>query len=153
LGAAGFDWYEVSNWARSAAQACRHNLGYWRGDDWWGIGPGAHSYLGPRPDAPARRWWNVKHPRAYAARLAEGSSPEAEHEDLTAEQVAVEDVMLRVRLAEGLSVATLSDDGRTQVGALAADGLVDPDQAACGTIILTRRGRLLADAVVRAVTD
>jgi len=152
LGAAGFDWYEVSNWARSAAQACRHNLGYWRGDDWWGIGPGAHSYLGPRPDAPARRWWNVKHPRAYAARLADGRSPEAEHEELTTEQVLVEDVMLRVRLAEGLSVATLSQEGRAQVAPLAADGLIDRDQAACGTVVLTRRGRLLADAVVRAVT-
>ena len=55
--AAGLSWYEVSNWARTPADACRHNLGYWRGDDWWGIGPGAHSHVG------GVRWWNVKHPR------------------------------------------------------------------------------------------
>ncbi|MBR7551776.1 coproporphyrinogen III oxidase, partial [Mycobacterium tuberculosis] len=42
---AGFDWYEVSNWSRTGAGECRHNLGYWRSDDWWGIGPGAHSHV------------------------------------------------------------------------------------------------------------
>ncbi len=74
LAAAGYAWYEVSNWARTPADACRHNLAYWRSQDWWGIGPGAHSYL-EVPGGEARRWWNVKHPRAYAERIAAGESP------------------------------------------------------------------------------
>ena len=69
LAAAGYSWYEVSNWAREPANACRHNLAYWRGGDWWGIGPGAHSHVG------GVRWWNVKHPTAYAGRLGRGESP------------------------------------------------------------------------------
>ena len=71
ISAAGLGWYEVSNWSRTPEQACRHNLAYWRGDDWWGIGPGAHSHVG------GVRWWNVKHPTAYAGRLAGGASPAA----------------------------------------------------------------------------
>jgi len=74
LAAAGYAWYEVSNWARTPADACRHNLAYWRGEDWWGVGPGAHSHVG------GVRWWNVKHPRAYAQRLARGLSPAAMRE-------------------------------------------------------------------------
>ena len=66
LTAAGFSWYEVSNWARDAGARCRHNLAYWTGGDWWGVGPGAHSHVG------GVRWWNVKHPAAYAAALAAG---------------------------------------------------------------------------------
>ena len=69
LTAAGLHWYEVSNWAASEAARCRHNLAYWTGGDWWGIGPGAHSHVG------GVRWWNVKHPAAYAAALAAGRSP------------------------------------------------------------------------------
>lgn len=68
MSAAGFDWYEVSNWATSEAGRCLHNELYWRGADWWGAGPGAHSHVG------GVRWWNVKHPGAYAAALAEGRS-------------------------------------------------------------------------------
>ena len=66
LAQAGYDWYEVSNWSRDDTGRCRHNEGYWRGDAWWGVGPGAHSHVG------GVRWWNVKHPRTYAARLAAG---------------------------------------------------------------------------------
>ena len=66
LTAAGYGWYEVSNWARDDAHRSRHNLAYWTGQDWWGIGPGAHSHVG------GVRWWNVKHPAAYAERLAAG---------------------------------------------------------------------------------
>ncbi|MFZ0160926.1 MAG: radical SAM family heme chaperone HemW, partial [Kineosporiaceae bacterium] len=88
LSEAGFGWYEVSNWARTPADACRHNLGYWRGDDWWGIGPGAHSHVG------GVRWWNVRHPRAYAQRLAAGLSPAQGSELLTDVQRYTEHVLL-----------------------------------------------------------
>jgi oxygen-independent coproporphyrinogen-3 oxidase len=89
---AGLGWYEVSNWARTPEQACRHNLAYWRGDDWWGIGPGAHSHMG------GVRWWNVKHPSAYANRLSQGLSPAAGRETLDAETRNLERVMLEARL-------------------------------------------------------
>ncbi len=144
--AAGFAWYEVSNWARTPSLACRHNLGYWRGDDWWGIGPGAHSHLA------GRRWWNVRHPGAYARRLAGGEAPEDGHEILTDAQRHTESVMLAVRLAEGLPVSDLAEPGRRAVAGLVADGLVDGAAAVRGRrVVLTRRGRLLADAVVRAL--
>ena len=89
---AGFAWYEVSNWATSDAARCRHNLLYWTGGDWWGLGPGAHSHVG------GVRWWNVKHPSAYAKRLADGVSPGHGPGVLTDDDRRVEDVMLRVRL-------------------------------------------------------
>jgi len=148
---AGYSWYEVSNWATSDETRCRHNLGYWRGDEWWGIGPGAHSYLGPRADHPPTRWWNVKHPRAYAERLAAGSSPEDGRETLTDEQRHVEAVLLGVRLAEGLDAGALTLDARARLPHLVADGLIE-GAATPGRVVLTRRGRLLADAVVRDLT-
>jgi oxygen-independent coproporphyrinogen-3 oxidase len=147
---AGLHWYEVSNWARTPEQACRHNLAYWRGDDWWGVGPGAHSHVG------GVRWWNVKHPRTYAARLAEGLSPAAGRETVAGDAARLEQVMLGVRLDEGLPLAALDPAARTAVAGLVADGLVDP-RAALGSdaparVRLTRRGRLLADTVVRTLT-
>ena len=143
LAAAGYAWYEVSNWACTPADACRHNLAYWRGEDWWGVGPGAHSHVG------GVRWWNVKHPRAYAQRLAGGLSPAAGREVLSPEDVALERLLLGVRLAEGLDVGRGSE--ATALARLAADGLVDDGAARAGRVILTLRGRLLADAVVRAL--
>ncbi|MCF4121557.1 radical SAM family heme chaperone HemW [Antribacter sp. KLBMP9083] len=159
LTAAGLTWYEVSNWARGDEHACRHNLAYWRGDDWWGIGPGAHSYVaaasgGSDDDGPAGvRWWNVKHPRRYATLLEAGSSPGAGRELLTAGEAQLERVMLGVRLREGLSLDVLSASGRRAVAGLVARGLLDGRAAVTGRAQLTRRGRLLADAVVRELTD
>ena len=144
LAASGYDWYEVSNWSRTPAGRCRHNEGYWRGDAWWGVGPGAHSHVG------GVRWWNVKHPRTYAGRLADGASPAAGRETLTPEQRHDEEVLLRVRLRDGLPIGVLDADGRTAVAGLVADGLVDGRAAVAERrVVLTRRGRLLADAVVR----
>lgn len=141
--AAGLGWYEVSNWARTPGHACRHNLAYWRGDDWWGIGPGAHSHVG------GVRWWNVKHPTAYAGRLGQGLSPAAGRETLDPATRAVEHVMLETRLATGLDAASLQPGGRHAIAGLIADGLVDPAAAFRGRLVLTLKGRLLADAVVR----
>jgi oxygen-independent coproporphyrinogen-3 oxidase len=145
IGEAGLSWYEVSNWSRTPQQACRHNLAYWRGDDWWGIGPGAHSHVG------GVRWWNVKHPTAYAGRLAQGLSPAAGRETLDAETRDVERVMLEARLVSGLAIATLGESGRHAVAGLIADGLVDAPSAIRGSLVLTLKGRLLADAVVRRI--
>jgi putative oxygen-independent coproporphyrinogen III oxidase len=146
LAEAGYEWYEVSNWARSAAQCSRHNLAYWQGHDWWGVGPGAHSHVG------GVRWWNVKHPAAYADRIAAGHSPAAGRETLSEDTVRMERVLLRSRIREGLAIAELEPSGRTAVAGLIADELVDPGTALRGRIVLTLRGRLLADAVVRRLT-
>ena len=133
----------MSNWATAPDAACRHNLLYWTGGDWWGLGPGAHSHVG------GVRWWNVRHPSAYAARIAAGASPGHGREVLTDTDRHVEDVMLRVRLAEGLPLATLDDTGLGGAARALADGLLDPAAYRAGRVVLTLRGRLLADAVVR----
>ncbi|WP_223690412.1 radical SAM family heme chaperone HemW [Leifsonia poae] len=143
LGAAGYDWYEVSNWAKDVHHRSRHNLAYWQGHDWWGVGPGAHSHVG------GVRWWNVKHPAAYAGRIVANESPAAGRETLDAETQRVERVLLLTRIREGLSTAELEPAGRTAVAGLIADGLVDAKAALRGSVELTLRGRLLADTVVR----
>ncbi|MFP5336193.1 MAG: radical SAM family heme chaperone HemW [Actinomycetes bacterium] len=145
LAAAGYGWYEVSNWARTSQARCRHNLGYWRGDDWWGAGPGAHSHVG------GVRWWNRKHPSAWAARLAAGESPAQGREVLDDEARRTETVMLGVRLADGLHASALPTAGREALADLTRRGLVDAAAAARGRVVLTRGGRLLADGVVRTL--
>lgn len=142
LSAAGMSWYEVSNWSTSDNTRCRHNLGYWRDGNWWGAGPGAHSHVG------GVRWWNVKHPARYAELLSTGASPSAGSEQLTETERYEERVMLGVRLAEGLPLGALSAPGREAAERVAADGLVELRD---GSAVLTNRGRLLADAVVRAL--
>ena len=141
LSAAGMAWYEVSNWSRPGGE-CRHNLGYWDGGQWWGAGPGAHGYVG------ATRWWNVKHPNAYAESLAGGSLPVAGFEQLDADAVHTEDVLLKTRLRQGLPLADLSDAERERAEAVVADGLLVADDE---RLVLSPRGRLLADAVVRTL--
>jgi len=143
LAAAGFGWYEVSNWATAPASRCRHNLGYWNSADWWGAGPGAHSHVG------GVRWWNTRHPAAYAARLAAGASPAAGRELLDAPTRAVERVLLDIRLAQGHPLADLTDAGWRAARTAVSDGLLEPVAYAAGRAVLTLRGRLLADAVVR----
>jgi oxygen-independent coproporphyrinogen-3 oxidase len=142
--AAGLSWYEISNWAAGEAARCRHNLGYWRGGDWWGIGPGAHSQVG------AERWVNARRPAAWAAALARRASPAAAREALSPAVRRFERIMLGVRLAEGLAVAALSPAGAAAAERLVADGLLERPG---GRVRLTREGRLKADAVVRALTD
>ncbi|MEO6998246.1 MAG: coproporphyrinogen III oxidase, partial [Terracoccus sp.] len=143
LGDAGLSWYEVSNWATSPGTRCRHNVAYWSGTNWWGVGPGAHSHVG------GVRWWNVKHPSAYAARLADGVSPAHARETLTADQRHDERVLLGSRLVEGLPLDVVRGPGRRAVAGLIADGLVDGAAAlASGRVVLTQQKRLLADTVV-----
>jgi len=143
LADAGYGWYEVSNWATDAAHESRHNLAYWRSQDWWGIGPGAHSHVG------GVRWWNVKHPSAYADRVLAGHSPAAGRETLDDATREMERVLLTSRIREGLAVDSLVPDARREVAGLIADELIEPRAALAGRIVLTLRGRLLADAVVR----
>ena len=144
LALAGYQAYEVSNWSSDSATRCRHNLGYWRSDHWWGIGPGAHSHVG------GVRWWNVKHPRAYASRLADGLSPAHAREVLTPENRRVERILLELRLADGLTTSLLTSTERGRLADLCARGLAVVEDR---KLILTRNGRLLADGVVRELLD
>jgi putative oxygen-independent coproporphyrinogen III oxidase len=141
LSAAGMTWYEVSNWSRPGGE-CRHNLGYWEGGQWWGAGPGAHGYVG------TTRWWNVKHPNAYAELLAASALPVAGFEQLGPDALHTEEVLLQTRLRQGLLLDRLDPTERERAEAVVADGLLAPDG---DRLALTPRGRLLADAVVRTL--
>jgi putative oxygen-independent coproporphyrinogen III oxidase len=143
VSAAGFEWYEVSNWSRPGGE-CRHNLGYWGGGQWWGAGPGAHGYVGQT------RWWNVKHPNAYATQLAAGVLPVADFETLSDEDRHVEAVLLAIRLRSGLPVGELLPSEQARVDALVAEGLL---KRAGDRLVLTDSGRLLADGIVRTLLD
>ena len=141
--AAGFEWYEVSNWSRGVEHRSRHNLSYWTNTDWWGVGPGAHSHVG------GVRWWNVKHPKAYADRLEQGLSPALAREILSGEEKYTEMVMLRLRIRDGLPISSLGPGHQEAVAWAIAGEFVDAHAALGGTLVLTRKGRLVADGVAR----
>ncbi|MFE3501504.1 radical SAM family heme chaperone HemW [Kitasatospora sp. NPDC059160] len=147
LSAAGYSWYEVSNWATTPEGRCRHNELYWTGADWWGAGPGAHSHVG------GVRWWNAKHPAAYAQALAEGRTPALGRELLSDEDRRVERILLELRLADGIPLDLLAEAGRKAAAKALADGLLAEDSYRRGRAALTLQGRLLADAVVRDLVD
>ncbi len=147
LSRAGFAWYEVSNWARTADARCRHNLAYWTGGDWWGIGPGAHSHVG------GVRWWNVKHPARYATALGAGRSPGHGREVLDGATRRLERILLGLRLADGMPLAVLREPARGAAEQYAADGLIDAGALREGSVALTVRGRLLADGIALRLAD
>jgi oxygen-independent coproporphyrinogen-3 oxidase len=142
LGGSGLNWYEISNWARAGHES-QHNLGYWTGAQWWGIGPGAHSSIG------SERFWNAKAPATWAAKVKSGELPLAGRDQPNAEGLELERVMLALRTVGGVALASLQPQAAQRVDALVADGLV---QLADGRLSLTRRGRLLADTVTRHLT-
>ncbi|SJN12451.1 Hypothetical radical SAM family enzyme in heat shock gene cluster, similarity with CPO of BS HemN-type [Leucobacter sp. 7(1)] len=139
---AGLHWYEISNWSRTPETRSRHNLSYWTGEDWWAAGPGAHSHVG------GVRWWNVKHPGAYASRVHAEVSPAHSREVLTPEARRDERVLLETRIADGLPTEVLTAGERSAIPGLIAEGLIEGKAAIGGRVIPTLRGRLLADTVV-----
>jgi oxygen-independent coproporphyrinogen-3 oxidase len=143
LHAAGYEWYEISNWAASPAARCAHNEGYWRGADWWGIGPGAHSHVG------GVRWWNVRHPTPYAEAVSAGRSPAAGREVLDAAQRHAERVLLELRMVDGLRLDVLDITGAAAARRAVDDKLLEGPAYDSGYAVLTREGRLLADRVAR----
>jgi putative oxygen-independent coproporphyrinogen III oxidase len=147
LQAAGFGWYEVSNWATSTAGECRHNRIYWTGGNWWGAGPGAHSHIG------GTRWWNVKHPTRYTAALDAGASPAAGRESLSQRAQLTERLMLEVRMRDGLDLSALPPAASRHAEQCVIWGLAERSPLAEDRLVLTQRGRLLADAVVRDLLD
>jgi len=142
----GMTWYEVSNWSLPGGE-CRHNIGYWRNQDWLGIGPGAHAHFD------GLRQWNVKHPAAWAARVDTGELPVADSEQLSALDVAHENIMLALRLRSGLALTDLSPVALEQADLALTDGLLEPAQFANGLAVLTFKGRLLADGLVARLWD
>jgi oxygen-independent coproporphyrinogen-3 oxidase len=150
LSEAGYSWYEISNWSKTPELKSNHNLAYWSGQDWWGYGPGAHSHLG------SVRWWNHKHPLSYANLLEKGISPAAGRERLDTETAALERILLESRTSEGMSIEQikkLQPGSELAISQLIADGLIQGPQAITGRLLLTLKGRLLADAVVRALSS
>ena len=146
ISTAGFDWYEVCNWRRGEASMSQHNLAYWRSNDWWGYGPGAHSHIG------GTRWWNVKHPSAYAERLAASQSPALARENLNEIERATERVLLELRLREGIPIdylKSINPGVAKPISQFIADGMVNADDAIRGQVTLTLKGRLITDAIVR----
>jgi oxygen-independent coproporphyrinogen-3 oxidase len=143
LRAAGYEWYEISNWARTPAGRCVHNELYWSDANWWGFGPGAHSHVS------GVRWWNVKHPVRYAALVDAGRSPAAGREVLDERDRFTERVMLGVRRSVGLDLDELPRAAQLVVPQLAGWGLIEHAGLQTGRVVLTQRGRLMADAVVK----
>jgi oxygen-independent coproporphyrinogen-3 oxidase len=150
LAEAGYSWYEISNWSKTEDLKSNHNLAYWSGQDWWGYGPGAHSHLG------SVRWWNHKHPLSYANLLEKNISPAAGREQLDSETAALERILLESRTSAGMSIEQikrLQPGSELAISQLIADGLIEGSQAIAGKLLLTLKGRLLADAVVRALSN
>jgi oxygen-independent coproporphyrinogen-3 oxidase len=150
LGESGYNWYEISNWSKSKDLQSTHNFAYWSGQDWWGYGPGAHSHLG------SVRWWNHKHPVTYTNLLDKDISPAAGREQLDSQTAALERILLESRTSAGMSIEqikNLQPGSELAISQLIADGLIEGPQAIAGTLLLTLKGRLLADAVVRALSS
>ena len=136
---AGLNWYELSNWSKPGHE-CQHNIAYWKSANWWGLGPGAHSHID------AKRFWNVKHPTAYKQKLFANESPIADSEILTPEQLRDEEIMLSIRMRNGLDALLLSADQLRKISEYRGTGHVE---IADNRIRLTATGRLIADRIVR----
>jgi oxygen-independent coproporphyrinogen-3 oxidase len=141
LSSAGFEWYEVSNWAKPGGE-CKHNLNYWHNQDWIGIGPGAHAHIN------GLRTWMIKHPAAWAAQVDQNKEPVDGSEVLSAKEIANENIMLGLRLRDGIELATLSPAGIEQANEAVTQGLLYSDLFTLGRVVLTPKGRLLADGLV-----
>ena len=141
---AGFSWYELSNWAKPGSQA-KHNIAYWENANWWGLGPGAHSHID------GVRFWNVKHPSAYAERINNGVAPVQDRETLTLEDKENERIMLEIRLRDGIALTSLTPDQIAKVESYLETGHLDLDFWGAGRVALTQSGRLIADRIVQEI--
>ena len=146
LSSLGMSWYEVSNWSKPNGQ-CHHNIAYWQNQDWLGIGPGAHAHHD------GRRMWNVKHPAAWAAQIDAGNLPIADEEMLDPQAIRRENIMLGLRLHEGIDTALLSDRALIQAELAVEEGLLNSQAFQAGRAVLTFQGRLLADGLVARLWD
>ena len=141
---AGFKWYELSNWSKPGSQ-CRHNIAYWSGDNWWGAGAGAHSHID------GRRFWNVKHPAAYAQKILGSGNAMADQEILTDSQKRSEEIMLQIRLASGIKRSALTLAEESSLTTYLEDDHLLSAAWEQGSVVLSSKGRLIADRIVREI--
>ena len=139
---AGLTWYELSNWSKPGHE-CRHNIAYWENKNWWGLGPGAHSHVD------GKRFWNLKHPTTYKQKLFAGQTPILDSEQLTADQMKDESILLGIRMRAGLEVALLSPHQLEVLAEYRHNGFVEINE---DRVLLTPEGRLIADRIVREIT-
>ena len=164
LGAAGLEWYEISNWARPGYES-QHNLGYWRNVDWAGLGPGAHSHygnvLGVEQSAPEEktetvktsglRSWDIAHPRMWGQAINAGDVPWSGSERISKEENLEEIIMLGLRMREGLDLSRLGNTAdMARIQPMEDEGLIVIRD---GRVIPTRTGRLLNDTIIERFFD
>lgn len=145
---AGYAQYELSNVARPGRES-RHNVKYWTGGAWFGLGAGAHGTVG------RRRWRNLADTQAFIAAVEADRFPEAGVEELDDTALLQERLFMGVRLSAGVDLAGLGArygvDLIARYGADLAEfaraGLIDEAALAAGRVVLTRRGQLLSNEV------
>jgi oxygen-independent coproporphyrinogen-3 oxidase len=141
---AGFTWYELSNWSKAKGES-KHNSAYWLNQNWWGVGPGAHSHID------GKRWWNVKHPNLYKTKITNNESPVLEQEILEPIQIESERLMLSIRLPSGVSKESLSNEQLKILQPYVESGALDLNNWSAGSVSLSLNGRLIADRIVREI--
>ena len=141
---AGFNWYELSNWAKPNSQS-KHNLAYWLGHNWWGAGPGAHSHIN------GKRFWNVKHPNLYKQKIQNNETVILDSEVLEGSQIESERLMLSIRLPQGVAKNTLNNQQILELTDYVNSGHLDQENWNLGRATLTLDGRLIADRIVREI--
>ena len=141
---AGFTWYELSNWSKADGES-KHNSAYWLNQNWWGVGPGAHSHID------GKRWWNVKHPNLYKTKITNNESPVLDQEILEPIQIESERLMLSIRLPSGVSKESLSNEQLKILQPYVESGALDLNNWSAGSVSLSLNGRLIADRIVREI--
>jgi len=141
---AGFNWYELSNWAKPNSQS-KHNLAYWLGHNWWGAGPGAHSHIN------GKRFWNIKHPNLYKQKIQANETVILDSEVLEGSQIESERLMLSIRLPQGVEKNTLNNQQILELTDYVNSGHLDQENWNLGRATLTLDGRLIADRIVREI--
>jgi oxygen-independent coproporphyrinogen-3 oxidase len=141
---AGFTWYELSNWSKPSGES-KHNSAYWLNQNWWGVGPGAHSHID------GKRWWNVKHPNLYKTKITNNESPVLDQEILEPIQIESERLMLSIRLPSGVSKESLSSEQLKILQPYVESGALDLNNWSAGSVSLSLNGRLIADRIVREI--
>jgi oxygen-independent coproporphyrinogen-3 oxidase len=141
---AGFTWYELSNWSKANGES-KHNSAYWLNQNWWGVGPGAHSHIN------GKRWWNVKHPNLYKTKITNNESPVLDQEILEPIQIESERLMLSIRLPSGVSKESLSSEQLMILQPYVESGALDLNNWSAGSVSLSLNGRLIADRIVREI--
>ncbi|GJM16452.1 MAG: coproporphyrinogen III oxidase [Thermodesulfobacteriota bacterium] len=146
----GYSQYEISNYAKVGSE-CAHNMLYWKGDSYIGLGAGAHSHLANNNSATwGRRWANLRSPTLYMNSVQEGRKPLDFTEELNREEVVQDKVLMGLRLKEGIDISELEakfqlNTDMSKIGKLVDEGFLENTKNA---FRLTKKGNLLSNAVI-----